>query len=172
MSETRKVCTIFPNIIEDYFSPDLKVCDIGFGGDKVVPYADGIDQPTPYTNLGGDVNDIPCRVEQGIPVEDNTYDVVFSSHLIEDFVDTKNILTEFLRILKKDGTLILIFPDQQSFEYYCLTTGQLGNDAHQIPNMGYWYMRQQLDAIVEWEELWSNDREIPYNVVMVCRIKG
>ena len=91
-----------------------KGCDIGFGGDKVkLEDCDSIDFPSPYTKVGKAKVDIPCDViNNEIPVPDNTYDYVYTSHLIEDFVDTKNGLEKFIRILKNSGNLVLVFPDQ------------------------------------------------------------
>ena len=56
----------------------------------------------PYTYTGANKVDIGVDViNNEIPVPDNTYDYVYSSHLIEDFVDTKDALRKFIRILKK-----------------------------------------------------------------------
>ena len=100
-------------------------CDIGFGGDKIKKEnCDGIDLPQPYAFVGKDKVDIPCDViNNEIPVEDNTYDYVYSSHLIEDFTDTVDALNKFIRILKNDGNLLLVFPDQEKYEAYCFKKG-------------------------------------------------
>ena len=167
-SETSKIY----HLIEDYFNESLKVCDIGFGGHKVVEYADGIDLPTPYAHTGDHKVDIPCDVSKGIPVDDNVYDIVYSSHLIEDFEDTNEILTEFIRILKNKGKLMLVFPDQPTYALTCKLTGQPFNTAHKIHNMGYHYMIKRLDELpVDYKMLLSSDRDIDYNVVMVLEVE-
>ena len=88
-----------------------KGCDIGFGGDKIKKTdCDGIDYPQPYAHAGKDKVDIPCDViNDEIPVADNTYDYVYSSHLIEDVPNTAMVLRKFIRILKSGGNLILVF---------------------------------------------------------------
>ena len=94
-----------------------KVCDIGFGGVLIIPEAIGIDLPQMYDNREHLIPpDIECDVSEGIPVEDDFFDVCYSSHLIEDFEDTAKALVEFIRILKNNGTLVLVFPDQQKYE--------------------------------------------------------
>lgn len=88
-----------------------KGCDIGFGGDKIMKTnCDGIDFPQPYTHTGKDKVDIGVDViNNDIPVPDNTYDYVYTSHLIEDFTDTGDALRKFIRILKPGVILSLYF---------------------------------------------------------------
>ncbi len=151
-----------------------KGCDVGFGGDKVVKVnCDGIDFPQPYTYTGKDKVDIGCDViHNEIPVPDNTYDYVYTSHLIEDFADTRDALNKFIRILKDRGNLILVFPDQPVYEVYCRKLGIPMNPYHVHPDMGYDYMLKQLDGIpgISYESLFTSNCEVDYNVVMVLRI--
>ena len=149
-------------------------CDIGFGGEKIVQMScDGIDLPLPYAFVGKDKIDIPCDViKEEIPVEDNRYNYVYSSHLIEDFADTSDALKKFIRILKSEGNLILVFPDQQKYEEICNRTGQPINEHHVHASMGYDYMLQQLNGLknIRCEVLFSSNCEINYNVVIVAKI--
>lgn len=151
-----------------------KGCDVGFGGDKVMKVnCDGIDFEQPYTKTGKDKVDIACDViHNEIPVPDNTYDYVYTSHLIEDFVNTDDALRKFIRILKSGGNLILVFPDQPKYEVYCKQIGIAMNPYHVHPDMGYDYMLNRLNGMngVRYEVLFANNCEIDYNVVMVLRI--
>lgn len=151
-----------------------KGCDVGFGGDKVMKVdCDGIDFPQPYTHTGKDKVDIGVDViKNEIPVPDNTYDYVYTSHLIEDFVDTLDALRKFIRILKSGGNLILVFPDQPKYEVYCREMNIPQNPYHIHANMGFDLMKEKLDALpgISYELLFSSNCEIDYNVVMVCRI--
>jgi ubiquinone/menaquinone biosynthesis C-methylase UbiE len=151
-----------------------KGCDIGFGGDKVMKTdCDGIDFPQPYTYTGKDKVDIGVDViNNEIPVPDNTYDYVYTSHLIEDFVDTKDALRKFIRILKNKGNLILVFPDQPKYEVYCREIGIPMNPYHVHAHMGFEYMLQQLNELdhISYESLFTSNCEVDYNVVMVLRI--
>jgi ubiquinone/menaquinone biosynthesis C-methylase UbiE len=152
-----------------------KGCDVGFGGDKVVKTdCDGIDYPQPYANAGNDKVDIACDViQQEIPVPDNTYDYVYTSHLIEDFADTSDALKKFVRILRPGGYLILVFPDQPKYEKYCEEINLPMNPYHVHADMGYDYMKRQLDNLsgIHYREVFSSNCAIDYNVVMVVQIE-
>lgn len=149
-------------------------CDIGFGGDKIKKVnCDGIDYATPYAYTGKDKVDIACDVmNEAIPVPDQKYDYVYSSHLIEDFTDTNAALKEFIRILKPGGTLLLVFPDQKVYEEYCKKTGQPVNSHHIHANMGLQFMKERLNELpgVSYQVLFESNCEIDYNVVLVLRI--
>jgi SAM-dependent methyltransferase len=167
-SETSKV--------RDWVLPycEGKGCDVGFGGDKVVKLnCDGIDYPQPYAYAGNDRVDIACDViREEIPVADNTYDYVYTSHLIEDFADTSDALRKFIRILKSGGYLILVFPDQPKYEVYCRQINLPMNPYHVHADMGYDYMKEQLDGLseVSYVEIFISNCTIDYNVVMVLKI--
>lgn len=125
-------------------------CDIGFGGDKIVKEnCVGIDLPIPYANCGQDKNDLPCDVTGGIPVEANTFDYVYSSHLIEDFEEEtlQFVLTEFIRIAKHSSRIILVFPDQQKYLALCEQSHVNPNASHKNPNFGIKYVKDMLQLI-------------------------
>lgn len=167
-SETSKVRHLVLNYCNGYG------CDVGFGGDKVKKQnCVGIDYAQPYAFTGNDKVDVPCDViNDPIPIADNTYDYVYTSHLIEDFVDTKNGLEKFIRVLKSGGNLILVFPDQQVYEEYCKKAGQSPNEHHVHKNMGLNFMLNVLNEIpyIKYELLFQSNCEIDYNVVMVLKI--
>jgi predicted SAM-dependent methyltransferase len=149
-------------------------CDIGFGGDKIKKEdCHGIDYAQPYTSTGSDAVDIAVDViNEPIPVADNTYDYVYTSHLIEDFEDTGAGLREFIRILKPGGNLILVFPDQRKYEEHCLRTGQPLNMHHVHKDMGLAFMHRELNAIsgISYSSLFESNCEIDYNVVMILSV--
>jgi predicted SAM-dependent methyltransferase len=151
-----------------------KGCDIGFGGDKIKKNdCDGIDFEKPYTKVGYSKVDIPCDViNNDLPVPDNTYDYVYSSHLIEDFKNTVDALKKFIRILKNEGHLILVFPDQQKYENYCKKRGQSTNPYHVHTDMGMNFMLEKLNTIpnIKYQILFSSNCEIDYNVILVLKI--
>jgi predicted SAM-dependent methyltransferase len=104
--------------------------DLGFGGDPITKSAIRVDMPRPYTHvgeypvqLGGDA----ARLEW---FSDNSLDFVYSSHLLEDFDDTKAALKEWLRVLKPGGNLIIFCPDEQIFRKHCADSGQPYNTNH------------------------------------------
>ena len=152
-------------------------CDAGFGGDKIKKEnCLGIDFPKPYGYTGEEKVDIGCDLsKEAIPVEDNYFDYVYSSHLIEDFEDTNRILKDFCRITKSGGNIVLVFPDQQVYEKHCKETGQLVNVNHVHKTMGFEFMkncflRLQQDTNINLEILFTSNCEIDYNVIIVARI--
>lgn len=149
-------------------------CDIGFGGDKVKKdNCAGIDYAKPYAYTGKDKVDIACDLmNEKIPVANDTFDYVYSSHLIEDFPDTAAVLKEFIRILKNGGNLILVFPDQPKYAEVCRQTGQPVNLHHVHADMGLAYMHRCLESLsgIRYETLFESNCEIDYNVVMVLKI--
>ncbi|HEX8460700.1 MAG TPA: class I SAM-dependent methyltransferase [Segetibacter sp.] len=167
-SETSKVRHLVINFCIGYG------CDIGFGGDKIKKEnCVGIDYAQPYASTGKDKVDIACDVmKENIPVEDNRFDYVYSSHLIEDFVDTKAALTEFIRILKPGGNFILVFPDQPQYEKHCKLTGQPLNTHHVHKEMGLTYMLKEMDKFenLKYNVLYTSNCEVDYNVIMVLHI--
>lgn len=75
----------------------------------------GSDQASQYINVDirDDVNaDLVCDCH-ALPFPDERFELVFSSHCLEHFShrETRTILTEWLRVLKKGGMLKLILPD-------------------------------------------------------------
>jgi ubiquinone/menaquinone biosynthesis C-methylase UbiE len=167
-SETSKVRHLVINYCQGQGS------DIGFGGDKIKKVdCIGIDYAQPYAYTGKDKVDIACDVmNEKIPVADNTFDYVYTSHLIEDFTDTKRALEEFIRILKPEGNLILVFPDQKVFEEVCYKTGQPLNIHHIHKDMGLAFMQNRLQEIpyITYDNLFISNCEIDYNVVMVLKV--
>jgi len=149
-------------------------CDIGFGGDKIKKEdCLGIDYAQPYAYTGKDKVDIACDVmKEKIPVADNTFDYVYTSHLIEDFTDTTKALEEFIRILRPGGSLILVFPDQPKYEAHCIKTGQPLNAYHIHKDMGLAFMQARLNEIayIKYDNIFTSNCDIDYNVVMVLKI--
>jgi SAM-dependent methyltransferase len=61
---------------------------------------------------------------------DGVLDFVYSSHLLEDYVDTESVLREWLRVLRPGGNLVLYCPDEQVYRRHCNLTGQPYNIHH------------------------------------------
>jgi ubiquinone/menaquinone biosynthesis C-methylase UbiE len=167
-SETSKV----RHLVLDYCVGEG--CDIGFGGDKIKKeHCAGIDFAQPYAHTGKEKVDVECDViKDEIPVPNNTYDFVYTSHLIEDFEDTAKGLRKFIRILKPGGNLILVFPDQPKYEQTCARTGQPLNMYHVHKDMGEAFMLRVLNGLpgIQYDLLYSSNCEIDYNVILVLKI--
>ena len=98
--------------------------DLGFGGDPINEAAIRVDLPQPYAHTGSLPVQLPGDASRLPWFRDGVLDYVYSSHLLEDFDDTKAVLSEWLRVLKPGGRLVLFCPDERVFREYCRRTGQ------------------------------------------------
>ncbi len=143
--------------------------DLGCGGDLIVPDAIGVDMPRPYTSVGdrpvhlkGDARMLTWFVDESI-------DYIFSSHLLEDFANTEEVLTEWLRVLKPGGVLILFLPVEQVYRKHCAATGQHYNESHAVPDMSLDYIRGIYNKIGVTEEVHGTPLVDAYSFEIVVR---
>lgn len=129
--------------------------DIGFGGDPIAAHAIRMDFPQPYANtgsapvqLGGD-----CRHLRWF--NDGALDYVYSSHVLEDFSESETgpVMSEWTRVLKVGGQLILLLPDQQRYLRHCERTGHPRNDHHSIEQFSLDYLRGVARRLGDLEEV-------------------
>jgi SAM-dependent methyltransferase len=104
--------------------------DLGFGGDPITPSAIRVDLPTPYAYTGDHPVQLGGKAEDLHWFRDGALDYVYSSHLLEDYVDTEAVLREWLRVLRPGGRLIIFCPDEQVYRRHCAETGQPYNPHH------------------------------------------
>jgi SAM-dependent methyltransferase len=104
--------------------------DLGAGGDPINHTAIRVDLVLPYAQtgkfgvqLGGDASRLHW-------FRDSVLDYVYSSHLLEDFDNTEDVLREWLRVIKPDGHLVLFCPDEQIYRTYCRSIGARPNLHH------------------------------------------
>jgi ubiquinone/menaquinone biosynthesis C-methylase UbiE len=104
--------------------------DLGYGGDSISHTAINIDLHKPYTRVGEDPQHLAgdCMVLHWFA--DGVLDYVYSSHLLEDFDDLDRALTEWLRVIKPEGTLALCLPEEQRYRAYCMVRGEDRNMHH------------------------------------------
>jgi SAM-dependent methyltransferase len=108
----------------------LKVADIGCGGQKQIPWACGIDRLF-YPGV-----DVVTDLEEPLPFSDDTFDHVFAIHVLEHIRDLISLMNELHRILRPTGVLHVLTPnwrhvntvadpthirfmDTQTFKYFC-----------------------------------------------------
>jgi SAM-dependent methyltransferase len=118
--------------------------DLGFGGDPIVPHAIGMDMPQPYSDVGKLPVQLGGDATRLVWFADGTLDFVFSSHLLEDFVDVGAVLREWLRVLKPGGRLIIFCPDEQVYRRHCAATGQPYNTHHVHADFSLAFVKREL----------------------------
>lgn len=96
------------------FSHDSNVIDIGCRGDKIKTSAYGVDiVSTQDVDLVISPNDI-YRLSEFEKLESG-FQIVYSSHTLEHLQDPVNALRDWVKLLKKDGYIVLYLPD---VDYY------------------------------------------------------
>ncbi len=143
--------------------------DLGFGGDKIIPSAIGVDLPKPYAKTGYDPVQLGGDAANLYWFKDEVLDYVFSSHLLEDFEDTTSVLTEWSRVLKVGGYLILYLPDEQVYRADCAAKGLIGNTAHKNENFNLDWVLQCADAVGNLELVHNTGIVIDYSFEVVFR---
>lgn len=142
--------------------------DLGFGGDPINPRAVRVDLPQPYTavgqypvQLGGDADNLYWFA-------DNVIDYIYSSHLLEDFDDTKAALKEWLRVLKVGGRLVIFCPDEQRFRVHCQKTGQPYNPHHKHAHFSLEFVKGLLRELGQTKFIHENPDVDIYSWELVC----
>lgn len=131
--------------------------DIGSQGDPVVPWAWQFDLPDVlYRIYNGADNGLRAPVnlrgegDNLIAIDDASLDFVYSSHLLEDYADWTPPLTEWVRVLKPGGYLIILVPDRERW-LAALRRGQPPNSAHKheghVGELSLYAQRLHLEVI-------------------------
>lgn len=121
--------------------------DLGAGGDPIKENSITVDLENPYSNVGSKEPNLKGDARDLYWFKDECLDYVFSSHLLEDFIDTEPVLKEWLRVLKKGGKLIIFCPDEQKYREHCRNTGQIYNENHKLENFGLNYVKEILEKL-------------------------
>jgi predicted SAM-dependent methyltransferase len=111
--------------------------DIGPGGDPILPTAVRVDLQSPYSHVGDNPVQLAGDATNLYWFADGVLDYAYSSHVLEDFVDTKSVLREWLRVLKPGGHLVVYCPDELRYRAHCRATGQPYNQAHKLENFSF-----------------------------------
>lgn len=139
--------------------------DIGYGGDPITETAITLDQEHRYSFEGQRPQNLTADAASLYMFADNALDYVYSSHCIEDFRNTADVLMEWVRVIKPGGFLCLLFPDEQVYRAKSATP----NIAHVYDDFGMPFVIDRLPAnvdIVVSLELFEND---DYNCSLVLQ---
>ena len=71
-----------------------------------------------FKSLGLDINDVNLESDK-IDLQSESCDIITANSIIEHINNPKNLLTESMRLLKKNGVLIIVTPDwSQNYKYF------------------------------------------------------
>mgnify|MGYP001572363120 CR=1 FL=1 len=92
------------------------ICELGVGGKKTLPCV-GVDRVAKGEMIPlisqASIADVVADVNEKLPFEDSAFDCVIGRHILEHCIDTLKVLTEWSRIIRKGGQLILAVPDER-----------------------------------------------------------
>jgi len=118
--------------------------DIGYGGDPIVPYAICMDMPERYASYETHIQHLHGDARNLCWFKDNSLNWIYSSHVLEDFTDTRAVLDEWLRVVKPGGLVVLYLPDEQTYRSYCRAQGNPPNPHHIHDHFSPGYIKQCL----------------------------
>jgi len=111
-------------ITSEYFmenkNKDIKILDVGCGDGKICEIFKKIGFCVYGVDVGKNniekmkkmkLNGVVANIEEGLPFANNYFDYVFAGEVIEHVLDTKFILKEVNRVLKKGGRFLVTTPN-------------------------------------------------------------
>lgn len=126
VTETAKI----RDIAKDFLHGE-KGIDIGYGGEKILPHAIAFDMFIPGTNVGIDSQD-GFGDARRLPYPSQSFDWVYSSHMLEHIEETTDTLKEWFRVLKPGGIMFLYLPIESKYREYCADVGVPRNYSHKV----------------------------------------
>ena len=93
------------------------ILDLGCGNNKTLPEAIGLDM-IPRDEVIGSLNgnpnsvaDINADVSEPLPFQGGSVDVIVARHVLEHLMDSTLVLTQWKKVLKRGGRLIIAVPN-------------------------------------------------------------
>ncbi len=94
--------------------------------------------------------------------------------MLEDFQDKVTVLQKWLRVLKPNGHLILLLPDEKRFRAHCEKAKMPYNNHHADPKFSLGSIKRVLgrlrvEIVKEYSVLECKDEESDYNFAVIAR---
>jgi SAM-dependent methyltransferase len=90
-----------------------------------------------------------CDVAYGVPLADGSFDLVFTSEVIEHVADTATFLSEAHRLLKDNGILVLTTPNSTFWPIRILSLLGYAPSDYEHPGHVRFFSRNALKATIE-----------------------
>lgn len=115
--------------------------DVGFGGDPIVPHAICMDLKQPYAQYKRHPQHLHGSADDLHWFKNDSLDWLYSSHVLEDFADTRKVLDEWIRVVRPGGHVVLYLPDEPTYRVHCAKKGIQPNIHHIHANFGPDYLK-------------------------------
>tara|TARA_R110002074_G_scaffold308361_11_gene479186 strand:- start:1186 stop:1878 length:693 start_codon:yes stop_codon:yes gene_type:complete len=119
-------CVVAPALMRRNRSKTVRYLEIGPGRERVPNFET-------LNVVGGLQVDYIANASEHVPFPDNTFDVIFASHVLEHvpWYATRSTLSEWIRTLKSGGRLEIWVPDGELLCQFILDHSRgVKNDAH------------------------------------------
>lgn len=150
-----------------------KVLDVGCGEQKTFPHFIGVDNGVDEALFG-----MPVKAD--IKIEDagnlsifgsQSFDAVFSSHLLEHIEPERvsDTLSEWCRIIKPKGYLVMYLPDEDSYP----KVGETGANKDHKWNVNYDKVIEYMDKVPRnWDlvDFQKRDQDMEYSLYFVFKV--
>ena len=94
----------------------LKLLELGADAKGIEPFEELVDVSRKLlSDTGHDPNSVSKGVGELMPFNDNSFDLIVSSSVIEHVQDVRMVISECNRVLKDGGILYLVFPNSMRF---------------------------------------------------------
>lgn len=126
--------------------------DVGCGNDKAYPHFIGVDNGGVFgrgqgESISSDIRDLSMFAS-------GSMDFVFSSHALEDLEDTVGALTEWWRVIRPGGHLVLYLPHKSFYP----NIGQPGGNPHHKHDFLPQDIIAAMKEVGSWEMLENEER--------------
>lgn len=106
------------NVVRSFVNGDKDIVELGCGGRKTVERAVGVDrvpigEKIPFLSNTTSVADVNADVQNELPFESNSQDVVIARHIFEHCLDSVETAKNWNRIIRTGGKLIVAVPDER-----------------------------------------------------------
>ncbi len=142
-------------IIKRFTEGCKQVLDIGCGSSKIIqdsPHFVGIDVALPKLQyLKTKIkNEVACASIYDLPFLDESFDCVVCSEVIEHIPRSEKIFTEFYRVLKKGGTLVLGTPDYNKLTWVMIEKiyGKISKEGYAHEHISH-YTKDELYMLLQ-----------------------
>ena len=147
--------------------------DVGCGPHKAFPHMVGVDSGKDAELFGIAMKpDVVCEDAAKLDCQTDSLDFVFSSHLLEHIQDTQAALTEWWRILKVGGYLVLYLPHKDLYP----RIGQPGANPDHVHDFDQHDIRAAMEQVGGWtlleEQVRSGGTEYSFLQVFQKRNDG